>query len=36
VCAVPRVAKAYRAIFWIVATLVLVALVFPYVLPLFY
>ena len=36
VCAVPRVAKAYRAIFWIVATLVLVALAFPYVLPLFY
>ena len=36
VCAVPRVAKAYKLIFWIVATLVGVALAFPYVLPLFY
>lgn len=36
VCAVPQVRKAYKLIFWIVAALVLVALVFPYVLPLFY
>lgn len=36
VCAVPRVKTAYRIIFWIVATLVVVALAFPYVLPLFY
>lgn len=36
VCAVPQVRTAYKVIFWIVATLVLVALAFPYVLPLFY
>ncbi len=36
VCAVPQVRTAYKAIFWIVAALVLVALAFPYVLPLFY
>lgn len=36
VCAVPRVAKTYKVIFWIVAALVLLALAFPYVLPLFY
>lgn len=35
-CAVPRVRRGYRAMFWIVATLVLIALAFPYVLPLFY
>lgn len=36
VCAVPQVHRAYRIVFWIVAALVLVALAFPYVLPLFY
>ena len=36
ICAVPRVRTAYKVIFWGVAALVLVALVFPYVLPLFY
>ena len=36
VCAVPQVRTAYKVIFWVVATLVLVALAFPYVLPLFY
>lgn len=36
VCAVPRVQTAYRITFWIVAILVLIAIVFPYVLPLFY
>lgn len=36
VCALPQVRIAYKAIFWIVAALVVVALVFPYVLPLFY
>ncbi|PAU77101.1 mercuric transport protein [Halovibrio salipaludis] len=36
VCAVPRVRMAYKAIFWVVAVLVLLALVFPYFLPLFY
>ncbi|MGE4535430.1 MAG: mercuric transporter MerT family protein, partial [Halomonas sp.] len=36
VCAVPRVRTGYKAIFWLVSLLVLIALVFPYVLPLFY
>jgi mercuric ion transport protein len=36
VCAVPQVRTTYKAIFWVVAALVLVALAFPYVLPLFY
>src|SRR5882724_11841518 len=36
VCAVPQVRTTYKIIFWVVAALVLVALVFHYVLPLFY
>lgn len=36
VCATPQVRSSYRFIFWIVAAQVLVALGFPYVLPLFY
>lgn len=36
VCAIPQVRATYKIIFWIVAALVLVALGFPYVLPLFY
>ncbi|MBT2305140.1 mercuric ion transporter MerT [Variovorax paradoxus] len=36
VCAIPQTRAAYRLIFWIVALLVLVAVAFPYVLPLFY
>lgn len=36
VCAVPQVRTTYKVIFWTVAALVLVALTFPYVLPLFY
>lgn len=36
VCAIPQVRTTYKIIFWIVAVLVLVALGFPYVLPLFY
>ncbi|MFZ5558517.1 MAG: mercuric ion transporter MerT [Pseudomonadota bacterium] len=36
VCAVPRVRTAYRILFWVVAALVVIALLFPYVLPLFY
>ena len=36
VCAIPQVRSAYKAVFWLVAVLVLVALAFPYVLPLFY
>ena len=36
VCALPQVRSAYKVIFWVVLVLVLVALLFPYVLPLFY
>lgn len=36
VCAIPQVRSTYKFIFWIVAVLVVVALAFPYVLPLFY
>lgn len=36
VCAVPEIRHGYQIMFWIVAALVLVALAFPYVLPLFY
>lgn len=36
VCAVPRVRTAYKVFFWIVAALVLIAFVFPYLMPLFY
>lgn len=36
VCAVPRARTSYKVIFWIVAALVLLALAFPYVLPLLY
>ena len=32
----PQVRTAYKLIFWVVAALVLIALLFPYVLPLFY
>lgn len=36
VCAVPQVRTSYKALFWIVAALVVFALAFPYVLPFFY
>ncbi len=36
VCAVPRVKAIYKVIFWVVIVLVLIALAFPYILPLFY
>lgn len=36
VCAIPRVRAGCKTIFWVVAVLVLIALAFPYVLPLFY
>ncbi|TAL85942.1 MAG: mercuric ion transporter MerT [Rhodanobacter sp.] len=36
VCAIPQVRSTYKIIFWVVAGLVLLALVYPYVLPLFY
>jgi mercuric ion transport protein len=35
-CAVPQVRSTYKIIFWIVAVLVVIALAFPYVLPLLY
>lgn len=35
-CALPQTNRTYRVMFWIVSALVLVALVFPYVAPLFY
>lgn len=36
VCALPQVRTTYKLIFWIVVALVVVALVFPYLAPLFY
>ena len=36
VCAFPATQRAYKVIFWMVAALILVALGFPYVVPLFY
>jgi mercuric ion transport protein len=36
VCALPQTKHLYKVLFWIVAVLVLIALSFPYVAPLFY
>ena len=36
VCAILQVRSSYRLLFWVVLALVLVALGFPYILPLFY
>ncbi|MCB1936391.1 MAG: mercuric ion transporter MerT [Nitrosomonas sp. PRO4] len=36
ICSIPRVKTVYKIIFWVVAVLVVIALTFPYVLPLFY
>jgi mercuric ion transport protein len=36
VCALPHVTTTYKLLFWGVAVLVLIALGFPYVMPLFY
>ena len=36
VCAIPQVNTTYKTLFWVVAALVLIALVFPYIVPLFY
>lgn len=36
VCAVPAVNRGYRALFWLVAALLAIALVYPYAAPLFY
>jgi mercuric ion transport protein len=36
VCAIPQVSSTYKTLYWLAAALVVVALVFPYVTPLFY
>ena len=36
VCALPQTKRIYRITFWVVVLLVLVALTFPYLAPLFY
>ncbi len=36
VCALPQTKRLYKALFWIVAVLVLIALSFPYIAPFFY
>lgn len=36
VCALPQARQTYRVLFWVVAALVVGALGFPYILPLFY
>jgi mercuric ion transport protein len=35
-CAAPRTRRAYRAMFWAVAALVVLATIFPYLAPVFY
>lgn len=35
-CAMPRIRRTYQVLFWFVAVLVLIALTYPYVAPLFY
>ena len=35
-CALPQTNRAYRVMFWVVSALVLLALGFPYLAPLFY
>jgi mercuric ion transport protein len=35
-CALPQTQRLYQRLFWVVSTLVLVALTFPYLMPLFY
>ncbi len=36
VCAIAQVRSTYKVLFWLVAALVVVALAFPYIAPLFY
>lgn len=33
VCAIPQVRTAYKIIFWLVVSLILIGLVYPYILP---
>lgn len=35
-CAMPRINRVYKLLFWMVAVLIALALVFPYLAPLFY
>lgn len=35
-CAAPRTARMYKVLFWLVAALITLAIVFPYLAPLFY
>lgn len=36
ICALPETRRLYKVLFWTVAALVLIALTFPYLAPLFY
>lgn len=36
ICALPKVHRAYKILFWLVASLILLALLSPYLAPLFY
>ncbi|MDO8438565.1 MAG: mercuric ion transporter MerT [Nitrosomonadaceae bacterium] len=36
ICVLPQVKTTYKIIFWVVASLVIVALAFPYIVSLFY
>lgn len=36
ICAVPQVNQTYKLIYWVVAALALIAIGFPFALPLFY
>lgn len=36
VCAIPQVRVTYKLLFWLVSMLILIALTFPYIAPLFY
>lgn len=35
-CALPQTNRVYKSLFWIVTALVVLAMVFPYIAPLFY
>jgi mercuric ion transport protein len=36
VCALPEVQKLYKGLFWLILFLITIAVLFPYILPLFY
>ena len=35
-CALPHTSRVYKSLFWVISALVLLALAFPYFVPLFY